>query len=62
MSKRMVAVGDEKKVRYYKHNGKVTVWRWDNVRKRYAPSVWDAADWPYLAEQADKQAQEAQKS
>jgi hypothetical protein len=62
MSKRMVAVGDEHEVRYHRHGDKIIAWRWDNKRKRFAPSSWDAADWPHLAELADKQAQQEAQS
>ena len=62
MSKRMVAVGNTHEVKYYRRGDVVITWRWDNVRKRYVPSSWPIADWPGMAELADKQAQEAQKS
>jgi hypothetical protein len=63
MIKRMVATGNEHEVRYYRRGDAVIAWRWDNVRKRYCPSSWPIADWPGVAELADKQAaaqQEAQ--
>ncbi len=62
MNKRMIATGDKNEVKCYRRGDVVIAWRWDNVRKRYVPSSWPIAEWPEMAEKADKQAQQEAQS